>query len=365
VNVLSIEGKQTGTVELPKVFDTPIRTEVVKLVYVNLAKNAMQPHGVSPTAGVKPSAVSWGPGRAKARVPRVNGSGSNRNGQGAYANFCRGGHRFAPPTLMRRWFRPVPIKQRRFAIASAIAATAVVSLVKARGHKLDKVEEVPIVVDDAVEAIKKTREAVQVLKKVGLYQDVQRVLNGKIHRSSKGKFRRSAYKTKKGPLVIYNQDNGIVKAFRNIPGVETISVKCLALSKLAPAARVGRLTVWTESAFKSLDHIYDAKKDFALPRSMMANKDVDAVIASDAIQNALLEKKEVVPLPKGRCPKRLSVGACEDWQAALKEVAELREAQEKKKLAPEVIAAVFKEAVDAQPATPETLTTQIINTHWR
>ena len=361
VNVLSVEGQQTSTVELPKVFDTPIRAEVVKEVYVNLAKNAMQPHGTSPTAGVKPSAVSWGPGRAKARVPRVNGSGSNRNGQGAYANFCRGGHRFAPPNLQRRWFRPVPSKQRKFAIASAIAATALVPLVQARGHLLGEVKEVPLVVVEAIEEIKRTRDAVELLKKVGLYEDVKRVLNGKVHRSSKGKFRRSAYKTKKGPLVIYNEDKGVVKAFRNIPGVETVSVKALSLAKLAPAAQVGRLTIWSESAFKALDAIYESKKGFTLPRSLLTNADIDAVILSDAVQEALNEKKEVVPLPKCRCCKKLSAGCCEDWQAALKEVADLRAAQEAKRTSPEAIKAVFDEAVATQPKTPENLSTQIIN----
>jgi large subunit ribosomal protein L4e len=360
VNVLSLEGAQQGTVELPKVFDTPIRVEVVKEVYVNLAKNAMQPHATSPTAGVKPSAVSWGPGRAKARVPRVNGSGSNRNGQGAYANFCRGGHRFAPPTLQRRWFRPVPSRQRKFAIASAIAATAIVPLVQARGHLLGEVKEVPVVLADTLEEVKRTREAVEVLKKVGLYEDVKRVLEGKVHRSSMGKFRRSAYKTKKGPLVIYNEDKGVVKAFRNIPGVETVSVKALSLAKLAPAAQVGRLTLWSESAFKALDAIYESKKNFSYPRSMMTNADIDAVILSDAVQESLNEKKEVVALPKCRCCKRLGA-ACEEWQTALKEVAELRAAQQAKKESPEAIKAVFAEAVATQPATPENLSTQLIN----
>ena len=361
VNVLSLEGNQQGTVELPKVFETPVRAEVVKEVYVNLAKNAMQPHGTSPTAGVKPSAVSWGPGRAKARVPRVNGSGSNRNGQGAYANFCRGGHRFAPPNLQRRWFRPVPSKQRKYAIASAIAATAIVPLVQARGHLLGEIKEVPVVLADTLEEVKRTREAVEVLKKVGLYEDVKRVLDGKVHRSSKGKFRRSAYKTKKGPLVIYNEDKGVVKAFRNIPGVETVSVKALSLQKLAPAGQVGRLTVWSESAFKALDSVYESKKGFTLPRSLLTNADIDSVILSDAVQEALNEKKETVPLPKCRCCKKLSAGCCEDWQAALKEVADLRAAQEAKRTSPEAIKAVFDEAVATQPKTPENLSTQIIN----
>ena len=245
VNVYSVSGAQAGSAPLPKVFDTPVRGDLVQLIYTNLAKNQQQPHGTSPTAGVRPSAVSWGPGRAKARVPRVNGSGSNRNGQGAYANFCRGGHRFQPPTTQRRWFRPVPVKQRRYAVASAIAASAVAALVEARGHRIKELAEIPVVVANDVQKIQKTKEAVAFLKAIKAYADVEKVINGKYNRSSKGSMRRSAFKTKKGPLVVYNKDEGIVKAFRNIPGVDIQCVTRLSLYQLAPGAVMGRLVIWT------------------------------------------------------------------------------------------------------------------------
>jgi len=359
VNILTVQGAKTSTVELPKVYDTPIRAELVHHIYTNLAKNAMQPHGTDPLAGVKVSAVSWGPGRAKARVPRINGSGSNRNGQGAYANFCRGGHRFAPPTIQRRWFRPVPIKQRRYAIASAIAATAVAPLVQARGHLIEKVNEIPIVVEAAIEEIKRTRDAVALLKAVGVYQDVQRVMDNKVHRASKGKYRRSAFKTKKGPLVIFNEDKGIAKAFRNIPGVDTISVQNLSLAKLAPGAQLGRLTIWSEAAFKNLDAIYENKKNFTLPRAMLTNKDIDRIYYSDEVQEVLRPKLEIVQIPKGRCCKTL--GCCSEWCQALKEVAQLREAHENKKKDPKVVKALFEEVTKATPATPESMAVQILD----
>ena len=61
---------------------------------------------------------------------------------------------------------------------------------------------------------------------------------------------------KRGPLVIYDKDNGITKAFRNIPGITLLSVDRLNLLKLAPGGHVGRFCIWTESAFKQLDSIY-------------------------------------------------------------------------------------------------------------
>ena len=45
---------------------------------------------------------------------------------------------------------------------------------------------------------------------------------------------------------------GLTRAFRNLPGVDTISVDNLNILKLAPGGHVGRFCIWTESAFKKV-----------------------------------------------------------------------------------------------------------------
>lgn len=81
INVYA-EGKgATGTVPLPAVFKAPIRPDIVNFVHTNMAKNKRQPYAVSDKAGHQTSAESWGTGRAVARIPRVNGSGTHRAGQ--------------------------------------------------------------------------------------------------------------------------------------------------------------------------------------------------------------------------------------------------------------------------------------------
>ena len=85
-----------------------------------------------------------------------------------------------------------------------------------------------------------------------------------------------------GPLVIYDQDQGLVKAFRNIPGVDTICINRLNLLKLAPGGHVGRFCIWTESAFRKIDSIYGESK-----RSKMKNTDLSALIKSNEIQSVL------------------------------------------------------------------------------
>jgi large subunit ribosomal protein L4e len=358
VNVYSITGDAAGSVPLPAVFDTPIRQDIIGEIYTNLAKNRQQPHATSLKAGVRPAAASWGTGRAKARVPRVNGSGSNRNGQAAYANFARGGHRFAPPTIQRRWFRPVPLKQRRYAVASAIAASGVVSLVQGRGHVIGEVNEIPIVVQDAVESIVKTKAAVAVLDALKVSGDVKRVINGKIHRSSKGKMRRSAFKTRRGPLVVYAKNDGIVKAFRNIPGVDLQPVTALSIYQLAPGATLGRLVVWSESAFKALDAIYESKKGFSLPRALLSNPDIDRIIESDEVGSVLRTPLQAFSVPSVRCPARIALGA-QEWEDALDRIAEIRAAQVAKTRTPEAIKALFDEVLAVQPEAPANLSTQI------
>lgn len=130
------------------------------------AKNNRQPYAVKFEAGMQSSAESWGTGRAVSRIPRVPGGGTHRAGQGAFGNMCRGGRMFAPTKTWRRWHRKVNINQKRYAVVSALAASALPALVMARGHRIDSVPEVPLVLSDAVESISKTSKAVEVLKQV-------------------------------------------------------------------------------------------------------------------------------------------------------------------------------------------------------
>lgn len=77
---------------------------------------------------------------------------------------------FAPTKVWRRWHRKINIKQKRYAVASALAASAVPSLVMARGHRIEQVAEVPLVIGDALEGVKKTSDAVKVRRVVSWVQ---------------------------------------------------------------------------------------------------------------------------------------------------------------------------------------------------
>merc|ERR1739844_687175 len=109
-----------------------------------------------------------------------------------------------------------------------------------------------------------------------------------------GKLRNRRHVQKLGPLVVYDQDQGITKAFRNIPGLDTIQVDNLNILKLAPGGHVGRFVIWTESAFKKLDGLYGTwrkpsatKAGWNLPQPKMANTDLSALLKSEAIRAVL------------------------------------------------------------------------------
>jgi len=295
-------GTATDTsVSLPAVFRAPIRPDVVNFVHDQMAKNTRQAYAVSKKAGHQTSAESWGTGRAVARIPRVRGGGTHRSGQGAFGNMCRGGRMFAPTKTWRRWHRRVGVNQKRFALCSALAASSIPALVMSKGHMIQEVPEIPLVVSNKAQEVTKTKEAVAILRQHRAWTDVLKVYKSQRFRAGRGKMRNRRRIQRKGPLVIYNKDQGLVRAFRNIPGVDTINVNKLNLLKLAPGGHVGRFCIWTEAAFRRLDALYGTwrkesrlKKGYNLPVAKMANTDLTRLLKSEEIQSVIRKPKKTV-----------------------------------------------------------------------
>jgi len=341
VSVYDEKGEATGRqITTPAVLLASIRPDVVSFVHMEMLKNGRQPYAVSNKAGHQTSAESWGTGRAVARIPRVSGGGTNRSGQGAFGNMCRGGRMFAPTKTWRRWHRHINVNQRRYALCSALAASAIPSLVLSKGHRIEQIPEVPLVLSDKVQELKKTKEAVAVLHKLKVWPDIEKVKNSRRFRAGIGKMRNRRRIQRRGPIIIYSQDNGISRAFRNIPGITLINVDRLNLLKIAPGGHVGRFCIWTESAFKKLDAIYGTwgaaskqKVHYNLPMPKMTTTDISRLLKSDEIQKALrapnkLVKKRVIkrnPLKNLAVMQRLN-----PYAVTQKRVAKAVEARRKK-----------------------------------
>jgi large subunit ribosomal protein L4e len=241
ITVYSEKNEKTGaSVHLPVVYKAPIRPDVVSFVHQQMSMNRRQPYAVNRDAGHQTSAESWGTGRAVARIPRVRGGGTHRSGQGAFGNMCRGGRMFAPTKTWRRWHRRINVQQKRYALASAVAGSGVPALVMSKGHMVHEIPELPLVVSDKVQAFNKTKQAVIFLRRIKAWTDVQKVYRSRRLRAGKGKMRNRRRVQRKGPLIVYGEDQGLKLAFRNIPGVDVCCIKKLSLIKLAPGQLIFR-----------------------------------------------------------------------------------------------------------------------------
>jgi len=318
VSVFKIEesAKASAQVPLPAVFLAPIRPDIVQYVHTNMNKNKRQAYAVSEKAGHQHSAESWGTGRAVSRIPRVSGGGTNRSGQAAFGNMCRKGRMFAPTKIWRKWHRKINVNQRRYAVVSALAASALPALVMARGHRIGDVPQLPLVLSDEFEGLIKTKSAVEALTAVGAYADVEKAKSSTKIRTGQGKMRNRRHVQRRGPLVVYANDNGLTRALRNLPGVDLAHVSRLNLLQLAPGGHLGRFVIFTASAFGQLDAIYGTqtvvsqqKSGYMLPRPMLANADLTRLINSDEVQSVVRVKAERVRVSRQKKNPLKNLGA--------------------------------------------------------
>ncbi len=250
VSVFNAENEKVDEVELPKIFETPYRPDVIKRAAIAQQSHGFQPQGRDPMAGKRTTAESWGVGRGLSRVPRLRDSR-----RAAFGVSTVGGHQAFPPRSEKVIRKDINKKERRLAIRSGIAATANREIVAGRGHIVDSVGQLPLIVDDDIQSLSRTREVKELFEKLGVWSDVERADRKKI-RAGRGKTRGRKRKVGKGPLIVISEDLGIVKAASNLPGVEVVRVEDLNAELLAPGAHPGRLAIWTKSAFNSLDEVW-------------------------------------------------------------------------------------------------------------
>lgn len=242
-------GKSAGNVELPAVFATPLRPDLIRKA-VNVARaNRRQRYGASPVAGVRPS-VEWpGKGKGMARTPRLR-----QGNRAAFVPNAFKGRRAHPPESRHEWTEKINTKERRLAIASALAATASPEVVKARGHRFEDKLALPVVVSDDFVAAKQTSELAEALGKLGLGADLERAKNGVHVRAGMGKLRGRAYRTPRSVLLV--TADGKAPAALNLAGVDVVSARNVSAEDLAPGGDAGRLTVYTQGAIAQLKEAY-------------------------------------------------------------------------------------------------------------
>lgn len=242
--ILDLEGKPIGEVPLPALFGTSLRLDIIRKAVVAQQSHGFQPQGRNLMAGKRTTAESFGVGRALSRVPRMGGD-SPLSGTAAFAPGTVGGRAAFPPVTNRRLVKSINNKERWWALRSAIAATGSRDIVKNRGHRFDEDVILPLVVSDEVEKLSKASEAKRFLTSIGIWDDIVRVRRSK-------RIRKSGRVHAKGPLLVMGGNGTAKKAFRNFEGVDVVSAKDLNVELLAPGTLPARLTVWSESALKTI-----------------------------------------------------------------------------------------------------------------
>lgn len=257
-SLLSLTGQPKGDVQLPEVFKTEYRPDVILRAVVAEQSWARQPYGSDPEAGFRTTADYFGRrreyyrmtiNRGMSRLPREKlakgGLGKVRR-----VPHSRGGHRAHPPKAEAILTKKMNGKEWKLALDSAIAATVNPDLVTGDGrrHLIEKAT-LPLIIDSSFESLKRTKEVEDVFEKLGLSDDIERASEKKM---KEGRSRTQKSKLGKSVLVVISGECDAAKAAENLAGVDVVTVDKLEVGQLAPGGHAGRLTLWTEKAIKNL-----------------------------------------------------------------------------------------------------------------
>jgi large subunit ribosomal protein L4e len=242
VPVRTIEGETDGEVELPAVFESEYRPDLIRKAVLAAQANRKQDYGADEYAGMRTPAESFGSGRGMAHVPR-------EGGRGRRVPQTVGGRPAHPPKAEKDRSLDINDKERRKAIRSAIAATTDPELVAERGHDFDDDVELPVVVSDDFEEVYKTKEAAAMVEALGLDADIERAEETTI-RAGRGKTR--GRKRRRATSILFVTSEEPSRAARNLAGADVTTAAEVNAEELAPGATGGRLTVWTESAVEEV-----------------------------------------------------------------------------------------------------------------
>jgi len=248
VNVYNRTGATAGEVELPAVFETEFRPDVIRKAVNSAQANRRQPYGSSPLAGHAPHR-SVRSGQGISRVPRAT-----QGGNAVFSPAVVGGRRAHPPRVEKVWAEKCNRKERQLARASALAASANEDAVRTRGHRFKEGLTLPVIVDDELEAIEKTKELEAALIAIGVGDDLTRAAEGKKQRPGRGKMRGRRTRTPRSILfVVSGLEAPVLTAARNLTGVDVATPEMLSTELVAPGGDAGRLVVFTRSALNALE----------------------------------------------------------------------------------------------------------------
>ena len=253
--VIAKGGQSKKELTLPKQFNEKVRIDIIKRAVESEQSSRRQPYGASPLAGLKHTSyvskrrhdykTTYGIGQSRTPRKVMSRSGSRMNWVGATVPQTVGGRRAHPPKAQKIWAKRINQKEKMLAIRSAMSATIIKDIVKERGHKVP--DAYPFIIDNEFQGLARTKDVASFLSSLGFDAELERSSEKKV-RAGRGKMRGRRYKKKKGPLIVSGSDCALIKAARNVPGVDVVKVEDLTVELLAPGTMPGRVTLWTEEA---------------------------------------------------------------------------------------------------------------------
>jgi large subunit ribosomal protein L4e len=255
--ILDINGKEKGSIELPKFFSEKIREDIVAKVLE--VEKVRQPYAPSPIAGqfaargkLQHTRKVWKTtqGKGISRVPRkiMSRRGSQFNWVGAEIPGARGGRKAHPPKVVSMInTKRINKKEMLLAIKSALGATADEKLVANRYERLNekKITGLPFVVESKIISLK-TKDLISSLKKILGETLFEVSIKKKQVRSGIGKLRGRKYKSNAGLLLVVGEKEKLKTNAVEVKGAKGLNVTDLA------NGGAGRLVVYTEGAIKDL-----------------------------------------------------------------------------------------------------------------
>ncbi len=258
IKILDINGQAKKTIELPKVFESPVREDLVAKVLE--ARKRQQPYSPSPVAGKQHSAKGkivhrrhvWrsGYGRGQSRVPRkiFSQKGTKFNWEAAEVPQARGGMRAHPPKILHfQKILKINKKENKIAFESALSATANKKFIEKKYSGISKLnKEVPFVVESEILNLK-TKQFFEALRKILGEEIFSVAVIKKSIRSGRGKLRGRKHKSNAGALIVIGEKEKI-----KINNFEVVKPNILNTTSLAEGG-LGRITIYTENAINELN----------------------------------------------------------------------------------------------------------------
>lgn len=228
-------------IELPAVFESPRRDDLVKRAVLSEESRMYQPKGNYKFAGLDTSARYRGRkedfGTVKNKgIPHLPHEVLPKGQLGKVKRVPHAvkGRRAHPPKPQKIIVERINKKEHMLALASALSFSADRDTVTKRAHS-DIGVSLPIILESGFEKLKKAKDVQKVFDSLNL-----------------GKFVEKAKRTGTKSALIVVSSAAMKKAGENLAGVDVVAASELTVKDLAPGTHPGRLTLFSESSIPEI-----------------------------------------------------------------------------------------------------------------